>query len=122
MKISLGRITELSIARLSQLIGDIERAFMLVPENTRRTYSIPLNFAAPGAVPGLTSQSVTVKGVELGDTVLVGASIAIPAGFSGPVAHVSAPDTITVQWLQLSGAAANPDGSGATYTLDVWRH
>lgn len=122
MKISLGRIAEVTVARISQLAGDVERAFLMVPENVRRTYNVSLNFSAPATVPGFTSQATTVKGVELGDTVVVAASIAPPAGFLAPVAHVSAADTVTVRWLQVTGAAADPDGAGATYTLDIFRH
>lgn len=122
MKIYLGRVPEIGVASLQRLIASIERAFERIPENTRLTYSVTLNFSAPGAVPGFTSQNVTITGVEMGDTVTVAASITAPAGFMPPVAFVSAADTVTVRWLQVTGAAADPDGAGATYTIDVFRH
>ena len=81
-----------------------------------------LNFAAPGAVPGITTQTITVTGAALGETVMVSASIATPAGFLPPVGYVSAANTVTVVWAQLSGVAADPDGAGATYRASVWRH
>lgn len=122
MKISIGQIREVTVARLQAMASVIERAFDRIPENARRTYSVELDFSAPGAVPGITTETVTVDGVEVGDTVIVGAPVAAPAGFLPPVAEVTAADTIKVHWLQFSGAAADPDGSGGNYRLDVWRH
>lgn len=122
MKIVLGKLLDVSIERMTRLVDDIEKAFSNVPENVYRTYEVTLNFAAPGAVPGITSQTVTIAGVEVGDTVLVGAPNAAPAGFLPPVGEVTAADTVKVHWLQFSGAAANPDGTGGTYRIDVWRH
>lgn len=122
MKIILGKCLDVTTARIGRLISDIERAFSGIPEYTLRTYSATLNFAAPGAVPGITSQTVTIDGVELGDTVMVAAPITAPAGFLPPVGEVTAANTVKVHWLQFSGAAADPDGSGGSYTIDVWRH
>lgn len=121
MKVSLGRVTELTTTALQRFARDIERAFDRVDES-RQTYEVALNFAAPGAVPGLTTQTVTIDGVKLGDAVQVAASIAVPAGFLPPRAAVTAADTVTVYWAQLTGAPADPDGSGATYIIDVLRH
>ena len=121
MKINLGRILDINQARIQRLVSDIERAFGQMPENTRLSYTVTLNFSAPGAVPGITSQNVTVDGVELGDVVAVAAPIAVPAGFLPPVAEVSAADTITVRWAQITGVAADPDGAGADYSLEIWR-
>lgn len=122
MKANLGKVSEVSVAVLQRLVSDIERVFTRVPENARRVYRVPLNFAAPSVVPGVTSQTVTIDGVELGDTVLVGAPMAVPAGFHPPVAEVTAANTVRVDWLQFSGAGADPDGAGGVYTIDVWRH
>lgn len=122
MKVTLGRILEVTTERIQRLVADIERAFEKIPENVRRSYDVTLNFAAPGAVPGITTQSVTIEGVELGDTIIVAASIATPAGFMPPRAEVSAANTVIVSWAQLTGVAADPDGAGATYTIDCWRH
>lgn len=107
---------------LNRFGHDVEDALESVPENERLTHDVELDFSSPGAVPGITSEAVTIDGVELGDTVLVGASIAVPAGFLPPRAAVTAANTVTVYWSQLTGAAADPDGAGATYTLDIWRH
>lgn len=122
MKASLGRVLEVTPERIQRLAADLERAFDKIPENVRRTYDVTLNFAAPGAVPGVTSQTVTIDGVEVGDTVLVGAPNAAPAGFLPPVAEVTAANTVKVHWFQFSGAAADPDGVGGVYKIDVWRH
>lgn len=121
MKVNLGNFDTAhpEVARLGRAV---EQAFVRVPENVRRTYAVTLNFAAPGAVPGYTDQVVAIDGVELGDTVLVGAPVASPAGFLPPMGFVSAADQVTVRWAQLSGAAADPDGGGGTYQIDVWRH
>lgn len=105
-----------------QILTRITGAFSRVANWQRIEASVSLNFAAPGAVPGVTDQTVTLTGAEFGDTVLVGCSITAPAGFLPPIGFVSAADTVTVRWVQLTGAAADPDGAGATYQLDVWRH
>ncbi len=121
MKTNFGRILEISQSRIQRLVSDIERAFEKLPENTRLSYTVSLDFSAPGAVPGITTQTVTVDGVEVGDCVVVAASIATPAGFLPPRAEVSAADTVIVYWAQLTGAPADPDGAGADYSLEVWR-
>ena len=105
-----------------QILTRIAGAFSRVANYARIETSVALNFAAPGAVPGVTDQNITMVGAEFGDTVLVGCSITTPAGFLPPIGFVSAADTITVRWVQLTGAAANPDGGGATYQIDCWRH
>jgi hypothetical protein len=123
MKISLGIISDdPGPGRLQRLLRDIERAFDRLPVLFRQGYEVTLDFSAPGAVPGYTEETVTIEGVEFGDTVIVGAPNARPTGFIGPFAEVSAADTVTVYWVQLSGAAADPDGAGGTYRIDVWRH
>lgn len=127
MNISLGTIASAVglddlVSRLRRMMRDIELAFAKVPENVRQTYDVTLNFSAPGAVPGVTEQTVTIQGVEVGDAVLVGAPVAAPAGFIGPFAYVSTADTVKVVWPQLSGVAADPDGAGGMYRIVVWRH
>ena len=107
---------------MSLLVRNIEMAFGKLPEPNYKKYSEDLNFSAPGVVPGFTDETVGIEGAELGDTVLVAVSIDIPAGFMPPVGFVSAAGTITIRWLQVTGSAADPDGSGATYTIDLWRH
>ena len=105
-----------------QILGRISDAFARVANWQRIEASVSLNFAAPGAVPGVTDSNVTMAGVEFGDTVLVGCSITTPAGFLPPIGFVSAADQVTVRWTQITGVAADPDAGGATYTVDVWRH
>ena len=104
------------------ILGQIAGAFARVANWTRIEASVVLNFAAPGAVPGVTDQNVTMAGAELGDTVLVGCSITTPAGFLPPIGFVSAADTVTLRWVQITGVAADPDAAGATYQIDLWRH
>jgi hypothetical protein len=80
-----------------------------------------LNFAAPGAVPGSPAdQTITVTGAAIGDRVSVSAPVTIAAGYILQ-AFVSAPDTVSVRWTQFSGAAADPDGAGGVYRVDVWK-
>ncbi len=82
------------------------------------TGSAALNFAAPGAVPGVVSNTVTVSGAVAGDKAIVTAPATYGAGFILD-AFGSATDTVTVRWAQLSGAAADPDGAGGTYSVKV---
>jgi len=104
------------------ILGLIAQAFARVQNWQRIETSTTLDFVAPGGVPGVTDQNVTLAGAEFGDTVLVGCSITTPAGFLPPIGFVSAADTVTLRWAQLSGVAADPDGAGAIYQIDVWRH
>ena len=67
-----------------------------------------------------TSQSVTVTGAQVGDTVLVtNNSGTFPAGgiLQG---IVNAGNTVLVSWTNASSATINPGTS--TYTIDVWHH
>lgn len=123
MNVDIGQApNEYDRSKWQGILGQVKNAFARVANWNRIEASVSLNFAAPGAVPGVTDQTVTMAGAELGDTVLVGCSITTPAGFLPPIGFVSAADTITVRWVQLTGVAANPDGAGATYQVDVWRH
>jgi len=80
-----------------------------------------LDYAAPGAVPGSPAdQTITVAGAAIGDKVTVSAPVTLPAGFMLQ-AFVSAADTVSVRWTQVSGAAADPDGAGGIYRVDVWK-
>ena len=80
-----------------------------------------LNYAAPGAVPGSPAdQTITVTGAAIGDRVSVSAPVTIPAGFILQ-AFVSSANTVSVRWTQFSGAAADPDGAGGVYRVDVWK-
>jgi hypothetical protein len=119
MNVNLGHYDDPDMMRLAR---EIEQAFENVPENNRRTYEKTLDFAAPAAVPGLTSEVVAIDGVELGDVVHVGAPVATPAGFTPPWGEVTAENEVTIHWLQHSGAPADPDGAGGNYRIDVWRH
>jgi hypothetical protein len=85
-----------------------------------QTYN--LNFAAPAAVPGKTDQTVTLTGARIGDTVVVAAPLAVGANFAPPMGFVAANDQVTIRWWQLTGAAADPDGAGGFYRVDLWRH
>jgi hypothetical protein len=123
MNVNFGQAqAEYSRTAWQQILGRISDAFARVANWQRIEASVTLNFAAPGAVPGVTDQNVTMDGVEFGDTVLVGCSITTPAGFLPPIGFVSAANVVTVRWVQITGAAANPDAGGATYVVDVWRH
>lgn len=77
-----------------------------------------LNFAAPGAVPGQVVQNVTVTGAKVGDMAKVAFPGAMPANYI-LAANVTAADTVTVQWTQIAGAAADPDGGGGYYQIEV---
>lgn len=63
----------------------------------------------------------TLTGAAFGDTVTVSADVALPANFTLQ-AFVSAADTVAIRWCQLAGAGADPDGAGAAYRVDVWKH
>lgn len=81
-----------------------------------------LGFAAPAVVPGFTAgTNVTVTGAALGDTVVVSANVAAVTT-QWLVGSVTAADTVTLKWGQLSGAAATPGIGGETYRIDVWGH
>jgi hypothetical protein len=118
----VGRLAKAIQGEFARLAKRIEQEFEEITNYQRNSASVSLDFSAPGVVPGFTDESVTIEGVELGDTVLVGCSITAPSGFMPPIGFVSAANTITVRWLQVTGAAADPDGAGATYCIDVWRH
>ena len=123
MNVDIGQApAEYDRSKWQGIIGQVKSAFARVANWNRIDASVSLNFAAPGAVPGVTDQTVTMTGAEFGDTVLVGCSITTPAGFLPPIGFVSAADTVTIRWVQLTGAAANPDGGGATYQIDLFRH
>lgn len=123
MNVNLGQAPEsYSRGNWQQILTQIAGAFARVANWQRIEASVSLNFSAPSVVPGVTDQTVTMDGVEFGDTVLVGCSITTPAGFLAPTGFVSAANVVTVRWTQIAGAAANPDGGGATYQIDVWRH
>jgi len=113
---------EFIVSPMNQLIKRIEQEFEKVNDYLRLSVEETLNFSAPATVPGVTDQTVTIDGVEMGDTVLVGCSIVPPTGFMPPVGFVSAANTVTVRWLQVTEAAADPDSTGAIYYIDVWRH
>ena len=123
MKTSLGRAPDqYSASAWQRTLANIEESFGRVFNWPKLSTSSALNFAAPAAVPGVTDQNVTMTGAELGDTVQVGCSITAPAGFMPPIGFVASANTVTVRWLQVSGVAADPDGAGATYRIDCWRH
>ena len=82
--------------------------------------SATLDFSAPGAVPGVVDATVTVSGAVAGDKAIVTTPAAYGAGFILD-AFGSAADTVTVRWAQLSGAAADPDGAGGTYSVKVMK-
>lgn len=77
-----------------------------------------LDFGAPGVVPGSVTDVIAVPGAVIGDPVVVGAPVAVPLDFI-LTAYVSAPDVVTVKWTQVSGVAADPDGSGGVYRVTV---
>lgn len=76
------------------------------------------NFAAPGAVPGVVDTTLTISGADVGDKCLVTAPVTYGAAFLLD-GFANAADTCTIRWAQLSGAAADPDGSGGTYSVKV---
>jgi hypothetical protein len=80
-----------------------------------------LNFGVPAAVPGDVSLTIAVTGAAFGDTVTIGAPLTVPANYT-LTGFVSAAATVTIRWTQHAGAAADPDGAGGTYRVDVWKH
>ena len=80
-----------------------------------------LNFPAPAAVPGSVDAIISVPGAAFGDTVTVGAPVAVGPNYI-LTAFVSAPDRVTVRWTQIAGLPADPDGAGGVYRVDVWKH
>lgn len=81
-----------------------------------------LNAGTPGAAPGCVDLAGnTLTGAALGNTVVVSADIPLPADFTLQ-AFVSAANTVDIRWCQLSLVAADPDGAGANYRVDVWQH
>jgi hypothetical protein len=83
--------------------------------------SYALNLAAPSAVPGCVSNTQSLAGAALGDTVAVGMNGALPAS-QQLTAQVTAAGQVTFRVCQFNGAAADPDGAGKTYRVDVWQH
>ncbi|MDQ7773586.1 MAG: hypothetical protein RDU13_08685, partial [Elusimicrobiales bacterium] len=82
----------------------------------------PIDFGVSASTPTCTdSAGQTLTGAALGDTALVSANIALPSYFMLQ-AFVSAADTVVVRWCQIDGAPADPDGAGATYRVDLWKH
>ena len=80
-----------------------------------------LNFSAPGAVPGSVDLTIAATGAALGDAVTVAAPITVGANYL-LTAFVSAASVVTVRWTQIAGVAADPDGAGGVYRVDVWQH
>lgn len=79
-----------------------------------------LDFSQPGAVPSSVDLTLTVNGAQLGDPVTVAAPVAVGTNYL-LTGFVSAPNTVTIRWTQIAGAAADPDGAGGTYRVLVWR-
>jgi len=80
------------------------------------------NLAAPGGVPGCVETSaIAVAGAALGDTVVASMSVALPADYTIN-GYVSSAGFVTVRLCQVASGAADPDGAGATYRVDVWQH
>lgn len=92
-----------------------------VPVKRQLSATATLNFGAPGAVPGSVDLNITVTGAALGDTVTIGSPVAVGANYI-LTGFVSAVNTVTIRWTQIAGAAADPDGAGGIYRVDVWKH
>ncbi|MBI5744410.1 MAG: hypothetical protein HY952_07660, partial [Elusimicrobia bacterium] len=114
-------------ASSATLTGDAEvRGGLLVGGGTKITKhlsaSFPLDFGTVGAVPEcMDSAGQTITGAALGDTVVVSADIPLPLQYSLS-GYVSVADTVKVRWCQFANAATDPDGAGANYRVDVWKH
>lgn len=92
------------------------------PVKKHLSQSYSLNLGAPVSVPGcVQSASQTLAGVALGDVVTVGTSAALPAT-QQLAAVVTGAGQVVVRVCQLNGAAADPDGGGASYRVDAWQH
>lgn len=127
------KLPELGTA-IRMILRDIELAFAKIKLNDwiiigggppilkHLSATATLNFAAPGAVPGISTATIAVTEAVLGDTVDVSTGIATPANFLPPFGYVSAANTVTIVWFQYAGAPADPDGAGATYRASVWQH
>jgi hypothetical protein len=89
----------------------------LLKKRLASTFS--LNLAAPGVVPGcVDSAAQAVTGVALGDVCSASMSVNMQ-GNQQLGCFVNAADQVTYRVCQLSGAAADPDGGGATYRAVV---
>lgn len=133
MKVALGRLHLDDYRTIAAFLNHLEQIFARIPVNEPMTigggaviqkhYSqtATLNFGAPGGVPGSVDLTITVTGAALGDTVTVGAPVTVGANYV-LTAFVSAANTVTVRWTQIAGGAADPDGAGGTYRVDVWKH
>jgi hypothetical protein len=84
--------------------------------------SFSINFGVMASTPTCQdSAGQTLTGAALGDTLVVSADIALPS-YTTLQAFVSAADIVVVRWCQMDGAPADPDGAGANYRVDVWKH
>jgi hypothetical protein len=79
-----------------------------------------LDFGTPSRVPHSVELSVPLKGAALGDPVNVGSPVSVGPEFVLS-AFVSTPDMLTIRWTQVTGRPTDPDGSGGTYRLEVWK-
>jgi hypothetical protein len=82
--------------------------------------SASLIFGVPPSVPGNSDQTITVVGAAIGDMVTVGSNATLEAN-RVLTAFVSAADTVTVRFTQLSGTPAVPVGSGGTFKVFVFK-
>ena len=86
------------------------------------TGTAALNLAAPGAVPGcVDSSEVTINGIALGDNIVPSMNAVMQAN-QQMTAFASAVDKVIFRICQFAGGATDPDGAGATYRADVWKH
>jgi hypothetical protein len=73
----------------------------------------------PLTVPGVSAVTTTVTGAKVGDRVVCFPNTAYPDNFILE-SYVSAADTVTVRWTQLSGAPAVPIIAGSYYIIEVY--
>jgi hypothetical protein len=79
-----------------------------------------LNLAAPGSPGCVDSPPQQVPGASVGDTLSAGLSVALPA--RQQLSAIATGGGVVFRVCQFSGPATDPDGGGATYRVDVWKH
>jgi hypothetical protein len=90
------------------------------PPVARHLYGVLTAYNPPSIPNGATaSQTLTITGAALGDTVSIASTHMLPNGMFF-VANVTAANTVTIQLANLSGATQ--DVGAGDVKVDVWKH
>ena len=82
-----------------------------------------INFGAPAVIPGCSTTQIDATGVRAGDRVsLAPVTVANVTDNHFFLGKVIANDLVRVSVCQFEGAAADPDGAGSVYRIDIWRN